>query len=78
MVKIDLSRNYLDNIDVLNLLPYLKHVIAPDNYIQSINLQLPYLLELDLRNNFISKMPNLVLMPLLKVLILNANNISEI
>ena len=31
--KIDISRNYLDNIDILNIIPSLKHIIACDNYI---------------------------------------------
>ena len=42
------------------------------------NLQLPRLQELDLRNNFIEKVPILSQMPQLKVLVLNANNITEL
>ena len=78
LVKIDISRNYLDNIDVLNQFQSLKVIIAGDNYIQSINLQLPNLSELDLRNNFMIKVPNLSLTPQLQTLVLNANNISEV
>ena len=75
--KIDISKNYLDNIDILNSLKRLKMIVASDNYIRAVNLQLPKLQELDLRNNFIEKVPILSQMPQLKVLILNANNITE-
>ena len=61
----------------MNSLKRLKHIIASDNYIRTVNLQLPKLQELDLRNNFIDKVPILSQMPQLKVLILNANNITE-
>ena len=56
----------------------LKVITVSDNYIRSVNLQLPKLQELDLRNNFIEKVPILSQMPQLKVLILNANNITEL
>ena len=48
---IDISRNYLDNIDILNSLKKLKHIIASENYIRAVNLQLPKLQELNLQNN---------------------------
>ena len=76
--KVDISKNYLDNIDSLNQLQRLKVIIASDNYIRAANLQLPKLQELDLRNNFIDKIPILSQMPQLKVLTLNANNITEL
>lgn len=76
--KIDISRNFLDNIDALNDLQRLKVIVATDNYIKAVNLQLPKLQELNLDNNFIETVPILSQMPQLKVLILNANNITEL
>lgn len=62
-MKIDISKNYLDNIDILNNYQRLKVIIASDNYIRTVNLQLPKLQDLDLRNNFIEKVPILSQMP---------------
>ena len=36
--KVDISKNYLDNIDVLNSLKRLKVIVASDNYIRAVNL----------------------------------------
>ena len=77
-MMINISKNYLDNIDILNHYQRLKVITASDNYIRTVNLQLPKLQELDLRNNFIEKVPILSQMPQLKVIILNANNITEL
>ena len=52
--------------------------MANYNYIRAVNLQLPRLQELNLTNNNIEKVPILSQMPQLKILILNANNITEL
>lgn len=57
LMKIDISKNYLDNIDALNDLTKLKMIVANNNYIRDISLQLPKLQELDLGNNYIEKVP---------------------
>lgn len=38
LAKIDISKNYLDNIDALNDLHKLKVIIANNNYIRNISL----------------------------------------
>ena len=43
LMKIDVSKNYLDSIDILNQLQRLKVIVASDNYIRAVNLQLPKL-----------------------------------
>ena len=78
LVKVDVSKNYLDNIDALSQLYNLTTILAGDNYIQSVNLCLPSLSELDLRNNFITNIPDMTRIPQLKTLVLNANNITEV
>ena len=78
LMKIDISKNYLDNIDALNDLNKLKMIVANNNYIRDISLQLPKLQELDLGNNYIEKVPILSQMPQLKILLLNANKIREL
>jgi len=63
LMRIDISKNYLDNIDALNDLTKLKMIVANNNYIREISLQLPKLQELDLGNNYIEKVPILSQMP---------------
>lgn len=53
LLKVDLSKNNLVNIDFLSQLQQLRSVICCDNYLQSIHLELNHLEQLDLRNNFI-------------------------
>ena len=38
LMKIDISKNYLDNIDALNDLSKLKMIVANNNYIREISL----------------------------------------
>lgn len=78
LMKIDISKNYLDNIDALNDLLKLKVITANNNYIRDVSLQLPKLQELDLGNNYIEKVPILSQMPQLKILLLNANKIRDL
>ena len=53
LIKIDISRNHLSNIELLHKFTQLKVINASDNFIRSIDLNLHSLQELDLRNNFI-------------------------
>lgn len=75
MLKIDLSKNNLVNIDFLCSFTQLRQVVCCDNYLRSVNLELNHLEELDLRNNFIEVMPVLSTMPKLQTLLINANNV---
>ena len=43
LIKIEISKNYLDNIDALNDLLKLKVITANNNYIRDVSLQLPKL-----------------------------------
>lgn len=51
---------------------------ASNNYIRSINLELPKLEELWLGNNYIEKVPVLTRLPELQTLELNANKIKNL
>ena len=55
--EINVSKNFLDNIDSLNLMTRLVKINAADNYITQVNLQLMNLQDLNLRNNFLEKIP---------------------
>ena len=61
--EIDLHKNFLSSIDVLNQFRNLKVIKASDNYITEINLNLQRLEDLDLHNNYIYKMPLLHSLP---------------
>jgi len=50
---INLSKNYLSNIDLLNRFASLRKISAGYNYIPEVKLSLSKLVELDLRNNFL-------------------------
>ena len=43
IMKIDVSKNHLENIDILNHLKRLEVLVASDNYITEVKLKLPRL-----------------------------------
>ena len=73
-----LSKNYLSSIDLLNRFLNLRKISAGYNYISSVKLSLPKLMELDLKNNYLTKVPYLNLFPNLRVLNVRANKIEEL
>ena len=75
--EIDLHKNFLSSIDILNQFRNLKLIKASDNYIQEINLNLQRLEDLDLHNNYITKFPLLHQLPKITKLNLNANKIED-
>ena len=57
LMEIDLYKNYLSSIDILNQFKNLRYIRASDNYIEEISLNLQRLEELDLHNNYLNKFP---------------------
>ena len=55
--EVNLSKNFLSSIDVLNQFRNLRFLIASENYIVEVSLNLPRLEKLDLKKNFIVKFP---------------------
>ena len=76
--EIDIQKNFLNNIDMLNKMHRLRKINAGDNYLSNVNLNLSKLQELDLRNNFLERVPIINQLPQLKILILNANKITDL
>jgi Leucine-rich repeat (LRR) protein len=56
----------------------LRKISAGYNYISTVKLTLPKLMELDLKNNYLTKVPYLNLFPNLRVLNVRANKIEEL
>lgn len=77
VVEINVQKNFLSSIDVLNHFSNLRFLIASDNYIHEVSLNLPKLEELDLHNNFISRFPLLNQLNKLRLLNLNSNRIED-
>lgn len=77
LAEINLHKNFLSSIDVLNHFRNLREIRASDNYIQEINLNLQRLEVLDLNNNYICKFPILHSLPKISRLNLNTNKIFD-
>jgi len=75
---INLNRNMVNNIDILNQYPNLKVINATNCYIEEVNLKLLKLEHLDLSNNFLKSFPVLANMQKLKVLNLNSNRLIDL
>ncbi len=63
LTDINLHKNDLVSIDVLNHFRNLREIRASNNYINEINLNLQRLEILDVHNNYISKFPILHSLP---------------
>ena len=55
--EINISKNFLDSIEILNKLHRLRSINAGDNYLDKVSLNLAKLQVLDLRNNFLTSVP---------------------
>jgi Leucine-rich repeat (LRR) protein len=76
--EINLSKNLLLSIDVLNMYPNLKILIANNCYIEELNLSLPKLQHLDVNSNNIKVFPVLTNMLELSHLDLGNNKLTNI
>ena len=76
--KINVSRNMLISIDILEMYHNLKMIDASTNYIQSVELNLPKLKELKLANNHLTQFPDIVTCKRLTFLDLSNNKIESI
>jgi Leucine-rich repeat (LRR) protein len=74
---IQLSRNMVSNIDILNQYKNLETIDASNCYIEDVNFNLPKLVRLDLSNNYLRKFPILENMQRLVYLNLNSNKLVE-
>ena len=57
LVEVNLHKNFLSSIDILNSFRNIRIIKASNNYIQEINLNLQKLEDLDLQNNYITNFP---------------------
>lgn len=62
MTKIYLSNNQLRSIDALNKFSTLKSIIANNNQIASVQLNLSSLVELDLSNNWLTEVISIIIL----------------
>lgn len=76
-LEVNLSKNFLSSIDVLNQFRSLRYLTASENYIIEVSLNLPRLEKLDLRQNFIGKFPLLHQLPKLRDLDLSHNRLED-
>ena len=75
--QINISRNMLNDISVLNKFSGLRVIQANNCYIEEVNLRLPKLEKLDLSNNVIKNFPILASMNKLNHLNLNSNKLVD-
>ena len=73
-----MSNNSIDKLDsVLSAFGTLQTIIATNNLITKVDLNLPNLKELDLSRNYLKKIPNLSEIPKLERLLLGFNEITS-
>ena len=75
--ELSLSRNMLNNVDVLKSQHNLRVLDCSDNYLEEVNLHLPKLQSLNLQNNYLKKFPVLQNMNNLRYLNLNSNQLVD-
>ena len=75
--KINVSKNQIVSIDILNNYPKLLHINANNCYITRVQLKLKHLISLDLSHNFLKEFPNLQT-PHLEVINLNSNSMRNL